>query len=188
MKKFNLFRLSLLSIVILVFTYCAKDGDTGPQGPAGPAGPAGPTGATGTQGPKGDTGTANVIYSNWIDTAQWKPDTVMVGSVVTDTLGYFANINAPKLNLNILNTGEIKVYINLSNDPNFPLVFPLPFNNGAVFIDPVFFPGTIQLSSNAQLNGLRIRYILIPGRVPARMATVDWNNYDAVKKYLGLKD
>ena len=185
MKKLNLFRSCLLLAVILVFAYCSKDGDTGPQGPAGPAGPAGPTG---TQGPKGDTGTANVIYSSWTDTANWKPDTVMVGSVVTDTLGYFANISAPKLTLNILNTGEIKVYVNLSDDPNFPLVFPLPYNNGSVFIDPVFFPNTIQLYSNAELDGLPIRYILIPGKVPARMATVDWNNYDAVKKYLGLKD
>jgi hypothetical protein len=57
-----------------------------------------------------------------------------------------------------------------------------------VFIDPVFFPNTIQLYSNAELDGLPIRYILIPGKVPARLATVDWNNYDAVKKYLGLKD
>ena len=185
MKKLNLFPSSLLLAVILVFTYCSKDGDAGPQGPAGPAGPAGPTG---TQGPKGDTGTANVIYSNWIDTANWKPDTVMVGSVVTDTLGYFANINAPKLNLNVLNTGEIKVYVNLSDDPNFPLVFPLPFNNGAVFIDPIFFPSTIQLSSNVELDGLPIRYILIPGKVPARMATINWNNYEEVKKHLGLTD
>jgi len=168
----------------LVFSYCSKDGEAGPQGPAGPAGPAGPTGQT---GPKGDTGTANVIYSAWITNTPWKPDTVMVGSVVTDTLGFFADINAPKLTLNMLNNGELKVYVNLNTTAS-PYIVPLPFTNGSIFIDPAFFLNTVELYSNAQLTGLPVRYILIPGSVPGRMATVDWNNYEAVKAYLGLKD
>ena len=61
--------LTLLASVIaitLIFTQCQK-GDTGPAGPAGPAGPTGPTGPAGANGAKGDTGTANVIYSAWLD-------------------------------------------------------------------------------------------------------------------------
>ena len=185
MKKINLFRFALFLSTIIIAASCSKDGDEGPQGPAGVAGPQGPQGVA---GPAGPAGTANVIYSTWIDTANWKPDTVMVGSVITDTLGYFANISAPKLTTSILNTGEIKVYLNFSDDANFPLVFPIPYNNGAFFVDPVYFPSTIQLYSNVELDGLPIRYVLIPGGAPARMATVDWNNYEAVKKYLNLKD
>ena len=55
----------------LFFTACSK---TGPTGPAGPAGQDGAAGAAGPAGPKGDTGTANVIYSPWLDVT-YKPDT-----------------------------------------------------------------------------------------------------------------
>ena len=174
--------------IALILVACSKEGDQGPAGPAGAAGPAGPAGATGATGPKGDTGTANVIYSNWIDTATWRPDTLMEGSVIIDTVGWFANINAPKLTTTMLNTGELKVYVNLGNAAS-PVVFPLPFNNGAVFIDPAFFLSTIQIYSNAKLTGLPVRYILIPGSVKGRIGqNVNWNNYAEVKAYLGLKD
>src|SRR5215207_3107608 len=110
MKKFNFSLAGFLLAVVLIFAYCSKDGEAGPQGAAGPQGPAGPAGPTGGTGTAGPAGTANVIYSNWTDTTRWRPDTVMVGSVVVDTLGYFATISAPKLTASILNTGEIKVY------------------------------------------------------------------------------
>ncbi len=57
----------LMVAVIAIMASCSKEGDVGPQGPQGPTGA---NGANGLQGPKGDTGTANVIYSNWID-ANW---------------------------------------------------------------------------------------------------------------------
>src|SRR6266536_4301027 len=98
-----------LLVVTLIFTQCKK-GDTGP---AGPAGPAGPGGAAGAAGPAGPAGTANVIYSDWIPTT-WKPDTVKQGSVVIDTLGWYVDINAPKLDTSILNRVELKVYFNLN--------------------------------------------------------------------------
>src|SRR4051812_48308804 len=67
-----------LIAVTLLFAYCKK-GDTGPAGPAGANGAAGTPGAagpTGPQGAKGDTGTANVIYSQWLDVA-YDADTLM---------------------------------------------------------------------------------------------------------------
>lgn len=169
---------------------CSKDGDAGPAGAAGPAGPAGPAGAAGVPGTQGAPGTANVIYSAWIDTANFRPDTIMTGPVI-DTVGFFANISAPKLDLDMLNKGEIKVYVNLGSDDD-PVVFPLPFN-GSVFMDPVFFLNGIQIYSNIDLTGLvPFRYVLIPGGTAARAAaggkTVDWNNYKEVQQYLGLKD
>jgi hypothetical protein len=179
-----------LAITVLIAA-CSKDGDTGPAGPAGAQGPAGSNGAAGPAGPAGPAGTANVIYSNWIDTANFRPDTIMTGAVI-DTIGYFTNISAPKLTLDILNRGEIKVYVNLGSDTD-PVVFPLPFNNGAVFIDPIFFLGGIQIYSNADLTGVvPFRYVLIPGGTAARPGPngkpIDWNNYKEVQAYLGLKD
>jgi len=163
---------------------CSKDG---PAGPAGATGPAGPQGPAGSQGPAGAPGTANVIYSDWIDTTTWIAHTVHNGTTI-DTLGYFADLDVPALDTNILNRGEIKVYVNVSNDPTFPIVFPLPFNNGSLFIDPVFAPNIIELSSNGDLTHFPFRYILIPGGTHARTAKINWNNYNEVKAYLGLKD
>ena len=184
MKKAKFLLPCAVCVAFILLLASCKKGDTGPAGPAGPAGAAG---ATGAAGPAGAVGTANVIYSAWIDTATWRADTVHNGTVI-DTLGYFANINAPKLDLTILNTGEIKVYINV-NTPADPTVFPLPFNNGQIFIDVVFFLNTIQVSSNAKLTGLPFRYVLIPGGTTARTyKSINWNNYNEVKAYLGLKD
>jgi hypothetical protein len=188
MKKFNLFCSSLLLAVILIFTSCAKDGDTGPQGPAGPAGPAGPNGPTGPQGP---AGTANVVYSNWSDVTF----AAQVPSPGDTT--WTATITAPKLVDSILNRGEIKVYVNFGSTAA-PQVFALPITSDIGFIlIPYFQVGKINLVSDIDagtetgtggVKFFQYRYVLIPGVVPGRLATVDWNNYDAVKKYLGLKD
>ncbi len=199
MKKTSLTMPSVLLLaVVLFFSYCKK-GDTGPAGPAGaagPAGPAGPAGANGAQGPKGDTGTANVIYSAWLDVAFVAVTDTVAG--VVDTLGYDAEIPAPKLTDAILNRGEIKVYLN-AGTPTDLAVFPLPyFNiNSLLSINAFFVPGFILVSSNADASTVTIsgqktlqyRYILIPGSVPGQKAPkVNWNNYSEVEAYLGLKN
>ena len=57
--------------------------------------------------------------------------------------------------------------------------------------------GAITLIANQDLSTVvgpnnvkffQYRYVIIPSSVPGRLATVDWNNYEAVKKYLNLKD
>jgi hypothetical protein len=177
----------ILGVTLVIgLVSCSKDGPAGPAGANGPAGPQGPAGAQGPAGQDGQPGTANVIYSDWIDTTTWIADTVHNGATV-DTVGYFTNIDAPKLDTAILNRGEIKVYVN-ANTPADPLVFALPYNDGQLFIDQVFFTGTIQLFSNGNLTGVPFRYILIPGGSHARMMKINWNNYNEVKAYLGLKD
>lgn len=176
----------LIIALVVGIVSCSKDGPAGPAGATGPAGPAGAAGAAGSQGAAGPAGTANVIYSDWIDTTTWVVDTAHNGAII-DTLGYHANINAPKLDTAILNRGEIKVYVN-GNTTADPVVFPLPYNDGQLFIDAAFFTSTIQLISNAKLTGIAFRYILIPGGTHARTMKINWNNYSEVKAYLGLKD
>jgi hypothetical protein len=179
-KAMSFLPYTLCVAVILFFASCSKDGDAGPAGPAGPAGAAGPAGPAGAAGA---AGTANVIYSNWIDTTTWYYDSPAPGDTT-----FFADINAAKLTVDILNMGEIKVYINLG-DPTDPFVLPLPYNDGTVFIEAVFQINTISLASNIDLSGFPFRYVLIPGGTPARAAkAVDWNNYKEVQKYLGLTD
>jgi hypothetical protein len=184
-KALNLLLYTLCVTITLYLVSCSKD--EGAQGPAGPAGAAGPAGPAGGVGPAGPAGTANVIYSPWIDTLRFLPFTDTVGGIV-DTVGYYCDISAPKVDLDMLNKGEIKVYVNVG-EVSDPFVYPIPFNNGFVFIDVSFFLGTIELVSNAPLLGVPFRYILIPGGTPARSAkSIDWNDYKQVQKYLGLKD
>src|SRR4029077_1035434 len=134
----------------------------------------------------------------WLDVT-YTADTVHIGSVI-DTVDWIAHITANKLTQAILDRGEIKVYMNWETQATAD-VAPLPildvFFTG-VIINPEFLVQKIDLYSNADFstitsNGqkfLQYRYILIPGAVPGRLSkpAVDWNNYNEVKAYLGLKD
>ena len=177
----------MLAIALSV-TACKK-GDPGPKGDKGDKGDAGAAGAAGNTGPKGDPGTANVMYSNWLDL-----------SFTLDTASaiYFAQISDTKITDNFLSTGEIKVYINLG-PTDTKLVSPLPYVHGTTQIIPFYAPGIIEIDANGNASTVtssstgkkyrQYRYILIPGGTGFRRNTqINWNNYDEVKAYLGLKD
>jgi hypothetical protein len=197
--KSSLTLLASLVLITFIFTQCQKGG-VGPAGPAGPTGPAGAAGSPGSTGPKGDTGTANVIYSPWLDVT-YTADTVHNAppDPPIDTVGYYADITAPKLTNAILNSGEIKVYVNLGTSTT-PNVIPLPyFDIYSLFnINPDYSFQKISLYADINASTYtqsgqkkqQYRYILIPGSVPGRLSkpAVDWNNYNAVKAYLGLTD
>ena len=152
---------------LFIFVACKK-GDTGPEGPAGPAGPAG------ANGPAGPPGTTNVIYSDWLDVT-FEP--------TEDSSNWTAAIPAAALTADMLNNGEIKVYVNLFR-PNDPVVFPLPYFDGQIIINPVFVTDTIILVSIAQY-----RYVMIPGSELANVpANINLDRYADVKKYLKLEN
>jgi hypothetical protein len=164
---------------LFVLVACSKEGDTGPVGPAGPAGPAGPV------GPAGPAGSANVIYSDWLD-VDFEPN--------EDSSNWTATIPAASLTQEMLNQGEIKVYINF-NTSNDPVVFPLPYFDGAVIINPVFFTDTIALVSTVDASTIQeagdtffqYRYVLIPGsELAAIPANINLDRYADVKKYFKL--
>lgn len=179
--------LSVISLFTLVFaSSCSK------EGPAGAAGPAGPAGATGATGATGAAGTANVIYSPWMD-AKYLPDTVHNGTVV-DTVDYSAIISAPKLTSAMLTSGDIRVYFNF-NSAASPTVVLIPYFDGGLLITPFYEVGNIELHSNLDLSSAtvnnvkvgQVRYLLIPGGVPARSAT-NFNNYAEVRALYHLPD
>jgi hypothetical protein len=181
-KTLQLLPLILGMALITTIISCGKEG---PAGPAGAAGPAGPQGPSGPAGPAGAAGTANVIYSDWTDTVTY----FLTSATTTDTI--VGDLTVPKLDLNMLNTGEIKVYANLNTAAD-PVVVPLPYKGGdGAFIDVYFFVGGIELISNLPnvLPGTPLRYVLIPGGTKARLANqINWDDYKQVQKYLGLKD
>lgn len=135
----------------------------------------------GDTGPKGDTGVANVIYSPWANVT-------FQGAVTNagDTVG-IATINAPKLTKAVLDSGMVKVYVNLGTAAA-PNIAPLPYFDVLNFfwVNPEFEVGKINLISNGD-GSAPYRYIIITGRVPARMA-VNWNNYEEVKAFYGIED
>lgn len=193
MKRRNLISplvlLSGLFFVVLMVS-CGK------EGPAGPAGATGANGAPGPAGPKGDNGSGTVIYSAWLD-VPFKPDTIHLSGGRIDTIGYYAVIDAPKLTLALVNSADVKVYIN-TNDPADPVIYPLPYAApSGLNIQFLAYAQKIELYSNADVgtasaNGKKYqqyRYMIVPGNDQARSAApVNWSDYAAVKAYLGLKD
>ncbi len=178
---------------IMLIASCGKDGEVGPQGQNGLQGPAGPPGPA---GPKGDGVSGTVIYSGWLD-VPFKPDTIHLAGGKIDTIGYFAVIDAPKLTLAMLNTADVKVYIN-SNDATDPVIFSLPYrSNSGLYIDLASYTQKLELYSNADLSTVTVngkkyqqyRYMIVPGNTQSRSASsVNWTDYAAVKAHLGLKD
>ena len=194
--KQSVYLLLLLGASVL-YVACSKDGPAGPAGPEGPAGANGAPGPAGPAGPQGEPGTANVIYSEWLN-VPFEADTFTNNQGVLDTIGFYATIDAPKLTAEVLNQGEIKVYVNFGSLDQ-PNVMPLPwydvyFNLNIMVNLEV---GAIHLYSNGDVgtqnqDGTLVgqyRYILIPGAEAARMSkAINWNNYAAVKAYLKLKN
>ena len=120
-------------------------------------------------------------------------DTIIQKGTRKDTT-YFTIISAPKLTIDILNKGEIKVYWNLNSAAN-PFIIPIPLNDSINVISPFFYLSNIELDANRNFSSgtmgtvkvRQYRYILIPGGVPAR-STINWNDYSDVKKQLKLPD
>lgn len=177
--------LSCLLAATVLIGACKK----GDPGPAGEKGDKGDTGAQGATGSKGDPGTANVLYSDWLD----------LGFSLDQASGvFFTQINETKVTEDLLSKGEIKVFINLGTAAQ-KVVAPLPFVSGEVQITPAYATGVIELDANVnastatdQTTGNKFRqyrYVLIPGGAHVRMnKQINWNNYEEVKNYLGLKD
>ena len=175
-----------LFFVVLVSS-CSKDGKDGTDGADGAAGPAGPA---------GPAGNANVIYSAWLDVA-YQPDTIHFGNGGIDTIGYYAVIDAPKLTAALLNSADVKMYVNINSAAD-PVIAPLPYrSDNGLYIDMVAYTQKIELYSNGDVgtvaaNGTKYqqyRYMIIPGNSTARPGSaVNWSDYAAVKAYLGLTD
>lgn len=181
MKQNSLLIASLFFMVATVAISCEKEGPAGPAGPAGANGSSGPAGPSGTQGPAGAPGTANVIYSAWLD-VPFEEDTV--------NGGWVGEIVAPRVDSILLATGEIKVYANAGTPAN-PLVVTLPFRD----LFPVFVKGGIVFFADADYGTFntaqgkrwQFRYVLIPGGTRAgNAAKIDWDDYKKVQAALGI--
>ena len=193
----------LLSVLFFVTSMisCSSDGADGVNGIDGidgAQGPAGPAGPVGSEGPQGGTGSGNIIYSEWMDVA-FAADTIHTGGGGVDTIGYYANVNVPQLDLEMLNTADVKMYIN-TNNADDPVIYPLPYNSSnGIYIQMSSYTGAIQLYSNINVGTVidnsgvkyqQYRYMIVPGNVGATASrtSVNWSDYNEAKNHLGLKD
>lgn len=197
MKLNLLSRLSGLFIAVFLITACE-----GPEGPQGPAGQQGPAGTKGDTGVKGEAGAANVVYSEWLNipTAPARK---------TTHIRTYEIRNLAALTNDALNTSTILTYGRLSADPSY--IAPLPTNVvlmsndvavGTYLIKPFYLVGSIYYVEHLSSNGTppaswinkeapyynQLRYIIIPGGKKARVAGLDYSDYQAVIKYYGLQD
>lgn len=198
MKLSQLPMLILLTSAIFFVNACSKDGSIGPAGATGANGDKGDKGDKGDPGAPGTPGTTDIIYSDWLD-VKFEADTVHLSGGGIDTIGYFAIIDAPKLTQAALTTADVRVYINL-NDATDPTIALLPYvEESGVVIRFIAYKGTLQLTSNVNagtvidnrgIKRLQYRYMIAPGGTAARKAghDINWNDYNVVKAYLGLKD
>ena len=149
----------------------------------------------GDDGAKGDTGTANVMFSPWLD-VDYDPTLNNAG----DTVIWFGTIPAPKLTKAILDSGVVKVYINIGSSAD-PLIFPLPITDLYALtnisqLGMYFTVGNIELycdidAGTVTSGGVKqgqYRYVIIPGGVPTGRSAVNWNDYKAVQKLYNIPD
>lgn len=193
--------ISLLSLTALLIISCSpEDGAQGPAGPAGPQGEQGPTGqdgADGAQGEQGEPGTANVIYSDWIENG-FTPGGGLLQKVFT--LATEAEINALDINLD---QSTIMVYARgnillLAGDE----VIPLPYFRSSTedTYSYTFGDGSLRALGTTPNDGSNdfdlfddYRYVIIPGgqsTSTGKQTPPDYTkmSYEEVTKLFNIKD
>ena len=167
----NFSKVLLVAITIFSMTIissCSKDGDIGAAGKDGLNGAVGATGTTGSTGSAGPIGSANVIYSNWISA-----DFVATGSAYYFTIPLPASVTYT----DIFNRYHVSVYYDLGALHQLPMK---DFNLNAEISYLVGSSGfRIQVARAGvatpdiiapiigTINYDRLRYVLIPGSIPA---------------------
>lgn len=166
-------------------------GATGPKGSKGDKGATGPQGAKGNKGDKGDPGTANVRYSSWLK---------LTFTQSGPNAHHYATINAPLITSDILNKGNVAVYIKtewgqvgaLTSYSNVTKSFTYGLDVGQIFI-------RYHYTGVPPDPAIRFRYVIIPGGtwipniIQASAAgnmerEIDLNNYREVAKALNIPD
>lgn len=143
-------------------------------------------------------GTANVMYSNWINPQQWQS-----GSMFGQQYRYF-DISANAMTQEIIDEGIVKVYTNFNTSstyslplgkgdspatPNYSYFFELePQKLRIGYMDP----DNPSTTPTALSTATDFRYVLIPGgkslkaKAKAGSLPINLNSYEEVKKYFGI--
>lgn len=213
MKTFS-FKLFLTLFISFFLISCSgSDGTDGPPGPKGDPGTAGAKGDKGDKGDKGETGTANVIYSDWFTpvtgtATAWKDGTI-ADSQSELRYTYFEK-TAPAITQAVLDRGSIQVYAKfarygtalgpagtVTSLPATIVYFEKEFGLHSQFIwNYQIRVGHLKITQqripyypNMVYANDTFRYVIIPGgQAAGRVAGVDFNDYQAVRKYYNIPE
>lgn len=170
--------LGLASIVAIFIFLDACKGEKGDVVPAGVTGAVGANGAIGANGQKGDTGTANVIYSDWMPLT-------LTGSITSSSV---ATIQTPKITQEIIDKGVVLSFVKFQIGYFYSL--PLSFQIAGRVDERIairYLLGTATITTNMNSSGALFRYVVIPeGIAGGRRAAIDYTDYEAVKRYYNL--
>lgn len=180
----------MAATLLLSFAACEKEGPAGPAGPQGEQGTAGEQGIAGEQGPKGDKGdkgdpgTANVIYSEWLG-----------ADFVAGIGAYNATFPASGITEDILNTGEIAVYMRRAISGEFTytkLNYSATVGGSTRFIIATPKVGEIVIAASFQADAPEygFRYVIIPGGVAAsaRAEGINLGNFEEVARIFDIPE
>ncbi|GAB4026163.1 hypothetical protein [Spirosoma gilvum] len=172
--------------ILICFITCK-----GPQGDVGPQGVAGPTGQTGLQGPQGPQGVANLITSAWtmVKATDWKSD--------NDPQYFYIKLEDKNITQAVVDKGVVMAYYRNPAHPAVVLSMPsvtdklsvgyfflVDQGKGYMNFDLSFFiPRKVPIDFDTEF-----RWVIIPPNPGGRLAAVDWQDYEAVKRALNLID
>ncbi|WP_109438212.1 hypothetical protein [Aquimarina sp. AU119] len=183
--KKKLVRLLMVLMVSISIFSCSdgEDGVDGINGVDGTDGVDGQDGLDGLQGEQGDTGTANVIYSEWMNPGF--PPNVVGNDEVESTIA------APQITEEIINSGTILVFGRYSGFGS--RIYQLPALIGQKFhqfrLNPAGGEFDLRINtldgSDIGLNNslTSVRYVIIPGGVtidPASSASKSAKDYSSM--------
>lgn len=176
--------LLIVSLSVILFTSCTKEG---PAGPAGPTGAQGVQGATGPIGPQGITGNANVTQYTY-----------------DNTFDFGANLDfnlQVSTTLDTMNRSLWFVYLKYAG--GFDYYYPMPglgYNGSSYYRNTFYYNASLNKvihnitrvnGSGEVYSGIKIIRIyansaLVGGRSGASSPVIDYTNYEEVRSYYNL--
>ncbi len=201
----NLIKLVMVLMVSMSIFSCS-DGEDGATGPAGPAG------VDGTDGQDGAPGTANVIFSDWIQQG--------FGDEPLETHSSSFDIEAPEITQKVLDQGVVLVFgrrlVTVAEDvqiTNYQLPYTAYINISATiqYRHTITPPngekavGTITINAREVNNNdlednatfiNEYRYVIIPGGAPVapsssgKSSSTDYSkmSYEEIKSELNISE
>lgn len=206
-KKHTIMKTILaLTIILFVFVFSSCKGPQGDPGPQGATGAAGAAGAQGPAGQNGAPGKVTFYATEWIksDGKFWIEG--YDAATLTSSMSLLDGAIS-KLTQADLNGGIILVYDTYEEDKSVINALPYDFVFGDNHV--WFSYGASRLNNQNTINLYATftknvdpkkfftetmgkdswyRVIIIPALAGARLKNLDFKDYNAVKKHLGLKD
>lgn len=182
---------SVLAALAVSFMFISCEGDGGPEGPKGDSGPLGTAGPKGEQGDKGDTGSPAADGSSVVFVLN------NLGGEIRAGIGQWGgwNLNSAQATFLQAPSSVILTYLQMESGSWYRVPGPVIGANGT----HVFAVGVYDNAGIAQVRVIRTkstgplrfesaRVIIIKSDPNARKVAVDYDDYQAVKKFYNLED